>query len=121
MTMQDRFWPHKKIRLSIVKKNICVNSFHIFIIGEQPLLLSECMTTKRIELIQKWKFTHCLFTTMPMEGWVKCRSPQNTFGASGVNSGAAKSNTDEVNGERFLKQKKQKNLTLTFNLKTVIY
>ena len=35
---------------------------------------------------------------MPMEGWVKCLSPQNTFGVSGVNSVAAKSNTIDVTG-----------------------
>ena len=35
---------------------------------------------------------------MPMEGWVKCLTPQNTFGVSGVNSVAAKSNTIEVTG-----------------------
>ena len=30
---------------------------------------------------------------MPMEGWVKCLSPQSTLGVSGANSGAAKSKT----------------------------
>ena len=30
---------------------------------------------------------------MPMEGWVKCLSPQNTSGVSGVNGVAAESNT----------------------------
>ena len=32
---------------------------------------------------------------MPMEGWVKCLSPENTAGVSGVNSVAAESNTTE--------------------------
>ena len=35
-----------------------------------------------------------------MEGGVKCLSPQNTFGVSGVNSVAAKSNTIEVTSDR---------------------
>ena len=35
---------------------------------------------------ETWKFTHYLLTTMQMEGWVKCLSPQNTSGVSGVNS-----------------------------------
>ena len=43
---------------------------------------------------------------MSMERWVKCLSPQNTFGVSGGNSVAAKSNTIEVNGDQFFKQKK---------------
>ena len=46
------------------------------------------------------QFTHPL-TTMPMEGWVKRLSPQNTIGVSGVNSVAAKSNTIEVNRDFF--------------------
>ena len=29
--------------------------------------------------------THYLLTPMPMEGWVKCLSPQNTAGVSEVN------------------------------------
>ena len=44
-----------------------------------------------------------IYTTMLMEGWVKCLSPQNTSGVSGVNSVAAKSNTKEVNGDHFFK------------------
>ena len=32
---------------------------------------------------------------MPMEGWVKCLSAQNTSGVSGVNSVAVESNTIE--------------------------
>ena len=36
---------------------------------------------------------------MPMEGWVKCLSPQNTSGVSGVNFVGEVSNTIEVNGE----------------------
>ena len=43
---------------------------------------------------------------MPMEGWVKCLSPRNTFGVSGVNSVETKSNTIEVNCEHFFKHKK---------------
>ena len=43
---------------------------------------------------------------MQMEGWVKCLSPQNTFGVSGVNSVAAKSNTSKVTGDQFFKHKK---------------
>ena len=35
---------------------------------------------------------------MPMETWVKCLSPQNTLGVSGVDSDADNSNTIEVNG-----------------------
>ena len=42
---------------------------------------------------------------MPMEGWVKCLSPKNTFGVSGVNSVAAKSNTIEVNEVNYLRKK----------------
>ena len=30
----------------------------------------------------QFQFTPYLLTTMPMEGWVKCLSPQNTFGVS---------------------------------------
>ena len=44
---------------------------------------------------------------MPMEGWVKCLSPQNTFGVSGVHSVAAKSNTIEVTGDSFFKLQTQ--------------
>ena len=51
---------------------------------------------------------------MPMEDWVKCLSPQNTFGVSGVNSIAAKSNKIEVTGDHFFKlKKKQKKKTTT--------
>ena len=39
-----------------------------------------------------------ILTTMPMAGRVKCLSPQNTFGVSGVNGVAAKSKTIEVTG-----------------------
>ena len=53
-----------------------------------------------IILLQMHKFTQYLLTTMPVEGCVKCLSPQNTFGVSGVNSDGAKSNTIEVNGDR---------------------
>ena len=42
---------------------------------------------------------------MPMEEWVKCLSPHNTFGVSGVNSVAAKSNTIKVNGDSFFKRR----------------
>ena len=41
---------------------------------------------------------------MPMEGWVKCLSPQNTFLVLGVNSIAAKSNTIAVTGEHVFKR-----------------
>ena len=44
---------------------------------------------------------HYLLTTMP-GGWSV--SPQNTFGVSGLNSVAAKSNTMEVNGDRLFKR-----------------
>ena len=37
---------------------------------------------------------------MLMEGWVKCLSPLNSFGVSGVNCVAAKSNTIEVDCEK---------------------
>ena len=43
---------------------------------------------------------------MPMEEWVKCLSPQNTFGVLMVTSVAAKSNTIEVNGDHFFKRNK---------------
>ena len=43
---------------------------------------------------------------MPMEEWVKCWSPQNTFGVSSVNSFAAKSNKIEVTGDHFSRRKK---------------
>ena len=46
---------------------------------------------------------------MLMEGLVKCLSPQSTFGVSGVNSAAAKSNTIEVNGDHFIKRLKKPN------------
>ena len=39
------------------------------------------------------KFTHDLFTTMLIEGWGKCLSPQNTPGVSEVNFLAAESKT----------------------------
>ena len=45
---------------------------------------------------------------MVMEGCVKCLSPQNPFGVSGVNSIAAKSNTIEVNDWFFKHKKTQK-------------
>ena len=48
------------------------------------------------------------------DGWVKCLSPQNTFGVSGVNSVAAKSNTIEVNGAQVFK------CTMSFDLYTFI-
>ena len=35
---------------------------------------------------------------MPMEEWVKCLSPQITFGVSEVNSVAVKFNAIKVNG-----------------------
>ena len=41
-----------------------------------------------------------LLHSMPMEGWVKCLNPQNTFRVSGVNGVRAKSNTIEVNETR---------------------
>ena len=44
----------------------------------------------------KYKFIHHLLTTMPMEEWVKCSSPLNTSGASGVNFVGAESDTIEV-------------------------
>ena len=37
------------------------------------------------EFTEKFKLPHCLLTSMPMEAWVKCLSPQNTSGVSGVN------------------------------------
>ena len=37
---------------------------------------------------------------MPMERWVKCLSPQNTVGVSGVNSVAAKYKTIEVTDDQ---------------------
>ena len=43
---------------------------------------------------------------MQMGGWVKCLSPQNTSGVLVVISVAAKSNTVEVNGDRFFEHKK---------------
>ena len=43
---------------------------------------------------------------MPMEGRVKCLSPQNTFGVLGVNSVAANPTLIEVNSDHFLKLKK---------------
>ena len=43
---------------------------------------------------------------MQMEGLGNCLSPQNTFGVSGVNRVAAKSNTIWVNGDQFFKRKK---------------
>ena len=42
-----------------------------------------------------------------MEVWVKCLSPQNTFGDSGINSVAAKYNTIELNLK--VKNKKGRN------------
>ena len=46
----------------------------------------------------------CLKGIVPMEGGgVRCLSPQNTFRFSGVNSVAAKSNTNEVTADRFFK------------------
>ena len=42
---------------------------------------------------------------MPIEESVKCFSPQNVLG---VNSVATKSNSIEVNDDRFFKQKKNK-------------
>ena len=56
--------------------------------------------------MDEWKFTHYVLTTRPMEGWVKCLSPQNTLGVSGVNSVAAKSNTIKVNVDNFFNVKK---------------
>ena len=44
--------------------------------------------------------------SMPMEGWVKSLSPQNTLGVSGLNSVGAKSNTIEINVDRLFKCKK---------------
>ena len=41
-----------------------------------------------------------------MEGRVKCLSPHNTSGVSGLNRDTAKSNTIEVNGDHFFKRKK---------------
>ena len=43
---------------------------------------------------------------MPMEGWEKCLSPQNTFRVSGVNSGAAETNTIKVTGDHFFRRNK---------------
>ena len=43
---------------------------------------------------------------MTTEGRVKCTSPQNTFGVSGVNSVAAKSNIIEGDNDQFFKCKK---------------
>ena len=43
---------------------------------------------------------------MPMERWVKCLSPRNTFGVSGVNGIAAKSNPIEVTGDHIFNLKK---------------
>ena len=41
---------------------------------------------------------------MPMEGGgVRCSNPQNTFGVSGVNSDAAKTNTIQVTGDHFFR------------------
>ena len=39
-----------------------------------------------------------------MEGWVKCLSPQNTFGISGVNSVSARvtSSSDEIKQQQLL-------------------
>ena len=45
---------------------------------------------------------------MPMEGWVKCLSPQNSFGVSVVNSVPAKANTIEVTSDHVFKLKKKK-------------
>ena len=62
---------------------------------------------------KKWKFTHYLLTTLPMGGWVKCLSPQNTSWVSGVNSVAAESSTIEVNSDLFFRHYKttEKNIT----------
>ena len=54
------------------------------------------------------KFTHYLLTTLLMEGDVKCLSPQNCFGVSGVNSVVAKSNTIGVTGYHYWNVKKHK-------------
>ena len=49
---------------------------------------------------------------MPMEGWVNCLSPQNTFGVLRVNSVAAEFNKFEDIGDLSLYViKKQKNIT----------
>ena len=52
------------------------------------------------------KCTNYPLATVPMEGWVRGSSPQNTSGVSGVNSVAAKSNTIEGNGDQSFSRNK---------------
>ena len=53
---------------------------------------------------------------MMMDGWVKCLSPQNTFGVSGVNRVAAKSNTiEEISELSSYVRKKQNKKTTCLN------
>ena len=47
-----------------------------------------------------------LLTTMPIQGRVKCLSPQNTSEVFGVASVADKFNTIKVIGDRIFKRKK---------------
>ena len=65
-----------------------------------------------IELCHTLRDSHYPLTTMAMEGWVKCLSPQNTFGVQGLNSVAAKSDTIEVNGDQLTKLKKQQQINI---------
>ena len=59
---------------------------------------------------------------MPMEGWGKWLSPQNTFLVSGGNSVASKSNTIEITGDRFFncKKKQQKKTIICLHTARVV-
>ena len=65
-----------------------------------PVWLAELEIGSSISLTQRYsspKNENSLIAYSPVEGWVKCLSPQNPFGDSGLNSVAAKSNTKAWN------------------------